>query len=322
MTNLKQVFTLFLIFFFAQLTLAHTLPELQTQITKISDKVIPSIVAISGIKEETIKKKTNGSGIIIRKDGYILTNLHVVDKLKELKVRLKDKREFAIKIIGTDPQTDLAVIKIEASDLALTALADSDKLKAGNLVIAVGNPHGLLGTMSLGTISNLHLSNLGVLEYEDFIQTDAVISSGSSGGALVNLDGEVIGITSAIWSNKGNYQGISFAIPVNMAMKIADQLIANGKVTRGWLGVIAEEPLNSNYKTGVRVGELADNSPAKQAGILRGDIILKFDGQDISNKTQLKNIVALAEVGKTVPIQIKRLGKTQLINVKIGTLPD
>ncbi|HLG30644.1 MAG TPA: trypsin-like peptidase domain-containing protein, partial [Candidatus Brocadiales bacterium] len=224
--------------------------------------------------EGEFKTESLGSGVIVDERGYILTNNHVIEGASELKIKLGDKREFDAKVIGADPQTDVAVIKIESSDhLPAAKLGDSDKIRVGQWAIAIGSPFGLVQTVSAGIISATGRANVGVAQYEDLIQTDAAINPGNSGGPLVNVKGEVIGINTAIFTRTGGYQGIGFAIPINMAKAIMRDLIDKGKVTRGWLGVVIQDLNPALAKSfgvtvteGVLVSDIQSNSPAAEAG--------------------------------------------------------
>lgn len=270
-----------------------------------------------------------GSGVIVDPSGYILTNNHVIKGADEIKVTLLDKREFKGKVIGTDPKTDLAVVKIDAKDLPYIELGDSDKLKVGELVIAIGNPYGLSQTVTMGIVSATGRANVGIADYEDFIQTDAAINPGNSGGALVNVRGELVGINTAIFSTTGGYQGIGFAIPSNMAKVVMEQLIKHKKVIRGWLGVSIQE-LSPDMKKhfglkedrGVLINQIFENSPAEKAGLKEEDIILQYNGKDITDPTQLRNLVASTPPGKDVELKVFRNGKILSIKVTIEELPQ
>jgi serine protease Do len=270
-----------------------------------------------------------GSGVIVDPSGYILTNNHVIRGADEIKVTLFDKREFRGKVIGTDPKTDLAVVKIDAKDLPYIELGDSDKLKVGELVIAIGNPYGLNQTVTMGIVSATGRANVGIADYEDFIQTDAAINPGNSGGALVNARGELVGINTAIFSTTGGYQGIGFAIPSNMAKVVMEQLIKNKKVIRGWLGV-SIQALTPDMKKhfglkedrGVVINQIFENSPAEKAGLKEEDIILQYNGKDITDPTQLRNLVANTPPGKEVELKVFRDGKVFSVKVTIEELPQ
>jgi serine protease Do len=268
-----------------------------------------------------------GTGVIVSDDGYILTNNHVVESADELKVTLSDDRQFDAKVIGTDAQTDLAVVRIEASNLVPAQLGDSDKLKVGQWVLAMGNPFGLTQTVTAGIISATGRANVGIADYEDFIQTDAAINPGNSGGPLVNLDGEVIGINTAIASRNGGYQGIGFAIPSNMARQIMSAIIDEGHVVRGWLGVVIQaltpelaQSFGYDGTDGVLIGDVTRDGPAASAGIESGDIVLKFGDVEIEDFNQLKNRVAATAPGTTVDVLVWRNGERMTIPVEIGEL--
>jgi len=274
------------------------------------------------------KESSLGSGVIVDKDGYILTNNHVIKGADEIKVKLSDKREFKGKIIGTDPKTDLAVIKIDSNHLPIIKLGDSEKLKVGETVIAIGNPFGLNQTVTSGIVSATGRANVGVADYEDFIQTDAAINPGNSGGALVNVKGELVGINTAIFSTSGGYQGIGFAIPSSMAKVVMGNLISKGKVLRGWLGVSIQpvtpdlaKQFDIKDDKGSLVGDVVEEGPAEKAGLQRGDVIIEYDGKDVSDPSSLRNSVAGTPPGKKVTLKIMRDGKSQKVDVTIAELP-
>ncbi|HMK59974.1 MAG TPA: DegQ family serine endoprotease [Dissulfurispiraceae bacterium] len=274
------------------------------------------------------KQASLGSGVIVDRDGYILTNNHVVKDADEIKIRLADKREFKGKVIGTDPKTDLAVVKIEAHRLPILKIGDSDKIKVGETVLAIGTPFGLNQTVTSGIVSAVGRANVGIADYEDFIQTDAAINPGNSGGALVNIHGELIGINTAIFSTSGGYQGIGFAIPSNMAKTVMSSLIKSGKVVRGWLGVSIQpvtpdlaKQFNLKEDAGVLVGDVTEDSPAEKAGIKRGDVITEFNGTQVSDAAALRNTVAAIAPNTSVIVKLLRDGKPVSIKVNIGELP-
>jgi serine protease Do len=274
------------------------------------------------------KQAALGSGVIVDKDGYILTNNHVINDADEIKVKLSDKREFKGKVIGSDPKTDLAVIKIDSNHLPVIKLGDSEKLKVGETVIAIGNPFGLNQTVTSGIVSATGRANVGIADYEDFIQTDAAINPGNSGGALVNVRGELVGINTAIFSTSGGYQGIGFAIPSSMARAVMDNLIKNGKVVRGWLGVSIQPVTPELAKQfeikddkGALVGDVVEDSPAEKAGLQRGDVIVKYDGHEVSDPSDLRNSVAGTAPGKKVTLSVIRDGKEQKVDVVVAELP-
>ncbi|MBI4679814.1 MAG: DegQ family serine endoprotease [Nitrospirae bacterium] len=274
------------------------------------------------------KTASLGSGVIVSSNGYILTNSHVIKDADEIKVLLSDKREFQGKIIGTDPKTEVAVIKIDAQDLPTISWGDSDKLKVGEVVMAIGSPFGLNQTVTMGIVSAVGRANVGIADYEDFIQTDAAINPGNSGGALVNAKGELVGINTAIFSTTGGYQGIGFAIPNNMAKAVMDSLIKTGKVIRGWLGVSIQpltpelaKQFNLEKEYGALVGDVIENSPAEKAGILRGDVIIEYNGKKVNEPYHLRNTVANTPPGETAELKVIRNGKIETIKVMIGELP-
>jgi serine protease Do len=269
-----------------------------------------------------------GSGVIVSQDGYILTNNHVVQGADKLTVLLEKNKKYPAKIVGTDPQTDLAVIKIDGKDLPAATLGDSDGLKIGEWVIAVGNPFQLFHTVTAGIISAQGRSSVGLADYEDFIQTDASINPGNSGGALADLDGKVIGINTAISSPSGGNVGIGFAIPINMAKSVMDNLIAHGKVTRGYLGLVPQDiddnlaaALKLKSTAGALVGDVVPGGPADKGGVQRGDVITELNGKNIKDSVQLRQLVAQAEPGSTVQLTLLRNGKEITASVKLGERP-
>ena len=268
-----------------------------------------------------------GTGVIVDTKGHILTNDHVIGKADEVKVKLNDGRKFDAKIVGKDPRTDLAVIKIDADKLVPASLGTSSNLKIGEWVVAAGSPFGLDYSITAGIVSAKGRSIMGGNQYEDFIQTDAAINPGNSGGPLVNLEGQVIGINTAIFSRSGGYMGIGFAIPSDMARHVMDSLIKDGQVTRGWLGVgiqnLTEDLSDSfNYEgtEGALVGHVDPSGPAKKAGIVQGDIITKIDSKKIADINQLRNSVAAFKPGTKVNMVVWRDGKIVNVQVEIAKL--
>lgn len=268
-----------------------------------------------------------GSGVIVTKDGYILTNNHVVDGADEVKVGLQDGREFTGKVVGKDPKTDVAVLKIDGKDLPFIAMADSDRIEVGDIVLAVGNPFGIGQTVTMGMISATGRATLG-LDYEDFIQTDAAINPGNSGGALVDADGRLIGINTAILSRSGGNQGIGFAIPMNLARDVMESLVADGRVTRGYLGVMIQDVTPSLAKEfklkdqkGALIGDVVPNGPADKAGLKSGDIVLEFNGKAVTGSRQLKLQVARVKPTESVPVKVLRNGSTKTLEVAVKELP-
>ncbi|MDT8338738.1 MAG: Do family serine endopeptidase [Sulfurimonas sp.] len=271
-------------------------------------------------------QKSLGSGVIISEDGYIVTNNHVIDGADEIIVNLAgDKKEYEAKLIGKDEKSDLAVIKIEAKNLNAVTFYDSDKVKVGDIVFALGNPFGVGETITQGIVSATGRSGVGIVEYEDFIQTDASINPGNSGGALINSAGHLIGINSAIISKSGGNVGIGFAIPSNMVTSIAISLIENGKFTRAYLGVtIADvsEDMSSFYDEnyGALITGVEENSPAAKAGLKRGDLIISVNGKKIESASELKNTIGSYAPQKVVKIKILRDKKIDIVNVTLATL--
>ncbi len=269
-----------------------------------------------------------GSGFIISKDGYILTNNHVVGDADKITVKLEDGREFIAKTIGTDSHSDVAVIKIDAQDLPAISLGDSDALDIGEWVVAIGNPFGLSHTLTVGVVSAKGRSNVGLADYENFIQTDAAINPGNSGGPLVDLDGKVIGMNTAIFSRSGGSMGIGFAIPVNMIKAIKDQLIATGEVSRGYLGIVIQdltpdlaESFDLDNQNGIVIAQVSEDSPAQKSGLKQGDVIVGFDGETVEKVGAFRNKIAMKEPGTTHDIKVLRKGKQKTLSVTIGKLP-
>jgi len=268
-----------------------------------------------------------GSGVIVTKDGYILTNNHVVDNADEVKVALTDGRELTAKVIGKDPKTDVAVLKVDTKDLPATELADSDHIEIGDLVLAIGNPFGIGQTVTMGMVSATGRATLG-LDYEDFIQTDAAINPGNSGGALVDIEGRLVGINTAILSRSGGNQGIGFAIPVNLAREVMESLVQYGKVTRGYLGVMIQDltptlakEFNLQDGKGVLIGEVLPDGPAAKSGLKDGDVVIEFNGKPVSDSRRLKLEVARTRPGESVPIKIWRDGAAKTLKVTPRELP-
>jgi serine protease Do len=269
-----------------------------------------------------------GSGVIVSPDGYILTNNHVVQGADTLTVVLADGKRYPAKLVGTDPQSDVAVIKVAATDLPAATLGNSDSVKVGQWVIAVGNPFQLMHTVTAGIISAKGRSDIGLADYEDFIQTDAAINPGNSGGALADLDGNVIGINTAINSPSGGNIGIGFAIPIGMARDVMDALISQGKVVRGYVGLLLQD-LNDNLAKamklkntkGALVGDVVAGGPADKAGVKRGDVIIQMNGQDVANSLQLRNQVAHAKPGTSVDFTLMRDGKQMDVKIVLAERP-
>jgi len=340
------------------------LQQLDEAFVQVADKVTPVVVNISSSKKETaspmgeldpffknppipeffgdeffkrfrrgpgpgregkgFRQQGMGSGVIVSADGYIVTNSHVVKDADEINVNLSDKRSYKAKVVGADPESDIAVIKIDAKDLPTATLGDSSKLRVGEIVLAVGNPFGLNRTVTSGIVSATGRTNMGIIDYEDFIQTDAAINPGNSGGPLVNIRGEVIGINTAIASRSGGYQGIGFAIPSSSVKLIVDELIKDGKVRRGLLGVHIQdlnEPLAKSYgitsTEGALVSQVVSDSSAEKAGIKAGDIIIKFNGEPVKGAAHLKNLVGKEKPGTSATLTIVRDKKPMDVKVNV-----
>lgn len=270
-----------------------------------------------------------GSGVIVGK-GIILTNAHVVEGAKTLEVTAQDGRVLQAELAGSDPQSDLAVLRITSDTSGLRSLefADSDSVRLGEIVLAIGNPFGVGQTVTMGIVSAKGRANLGIVEYEDFIQTDAAINPGNSGGALVNLEGKLVGIPTAILSRTGGYMGVGFAIPSNMARPIMQALLEEGRVSRGYLGVTIQDvdpdlaqALGLEQATGVLISGVSSEGPAAKFGLRRGDVVVRVDGREVRSSGQLRNLIAAAGAGKTVDLEIVRNGKRQTTKVQLGEAP-
>lgn len=274
------------------------------------------------------KSQSLGSGFIISSDGYILTNAHVVNAADEVIVKLWDKREFKAKIIGADRRTDVALVKIEATGLPKVITGDPEKLKVGEWVAAIGSPFGLENTMTAGIVSAKGRA-LPQENFVPFIQTDVAINPGNSGGPLFNLSGEVVGINSQIYSRTGGSVGLSFAIPIDVALDISNQLKTSGKITRGWLGIAIQEltkelaeSFGMKNTNGALVAGVEKNGPADKGGLEAGDVITKFDGKTIVTSGDLPRIVATTKPGKIVPVEVLRKGSPKVLNMGVGEMPS
>jgi serine protease Do len=271
-----------------------------------------------------------GSGVIVSAEGVVLTNNHVVEKADEIEVILSDGSKLKARLVGTDPKSDLAVLRLEGDLKKIQPLSfgDSNKLRLGEVVLAIGNPFGVGQTVTMGIVSALGRANVGIVDYEDFIQTDAAINPGNSGGALVNMRGELVGINTAILSRSGGYQGIGFSIPAAMARPIMDSLLKHGKVIRGWLGVVIQDLSDEMAKAmglpsakGVLVADVQPDSPADVAGVKRGDVILALDGRTMDSVGRLRNVVAAAGSGAKVKLKLVREGKPREVTLALGVVP-
>ncbi len=279
-------------------------------------------------KEYRIPQQGMGTGMLLDKQGHILTNFHVVSDVDEIKVQLADKRTFGATIVGSDQKTDVAILKLKGSvpdDLPTVQLGDSDALEDGNLVMAIGAPFGLTQTVTTGIISAKGRSDVGIADYEDFLQTDAPINPGNSGGPLINMRGEVIGMNSAIETNVGQFSGVGFAIPVNMIKNMLPTLIKGGQITRGMLGVSIQnvtrelaEQFHIAGSKGALISQVNKDSPAEKAGLRVGDVIVRFNGRAVNDTGQLRNFVAATAPGSTASIVAIRNGKEQTFTVTIG----
>ena len=267
-----------------------------------------------------------GSGFIVSDDGYILTNNHVVGGADEIEVKLEDGRTLPASLVGADEKSDVAVIKVEARGLPALKTGDSERLEIGDWVIAVGNPFGLSATLTVGVVSAKGRAEMGITDYEDFIQTDAAINPGNSGGPLLNIQGEVVGINTAIYSRSGGYMGIGFAIPIQMALKIKDQLIAYGEVRRSKMGVLIQkltpevaERLGASER-GALIAEVLPDSPAELAGLKAGDVVLKMGEHALESSADFRNRVALTPPGERVALLVLREGKERVIEVEVEAM--
>jgi serine protease Do len=275
------------------------------------------------------REKALGSGIIVSPEGYILTNNHVVDGATDVRITLSDKREFKARIVGADPKTDVAVLKIDAKNLAPITIGDSSKVQVGDVALAIGNPFGVGQTVTKGIISATGRGGLGIEDYEDFLQTDAPINPGNSGGALINDRGELVGINTAIISHgSGGSQGIGFAVPANLARNVMDQVLKNGHVTRAYLGIYPQDVTPAMAKAfgkkdsqGIVVGDVSVNSPAQKAGIQRGDIILQINDKPVSDSNQLRMSVSMMQPGTELQLKILRNGTERDETVKLAEMP-
>jgi serine protease Do len=272
--------------------------------------------------------KSLGSGFVVSPDGYVITNHHVVKDADEIVVRLQDRRELVAKVVGSDKRSDIALLKIDAAQLPVVKMGSSDKLKVGEWVLAIGSPFGFDHSVTAGIVSAKGRS-LPSDNYVPFIQTDVAINPGNSGGPLFNLDGEVVGVNSQIYSRTGGFMGLSFAIPIDVAMQVVEQLKSQGHVSRGWLGVQIQdvtrelaESFGMKKPQGALVSRVLEKSPAEAAGIQVGDIITEFNGQEVVSSASLPPMVGMTKIGQTSTIKVVRQGGTKELPIKIGALPD
>src|SRR5688572_13469489 len=282
-----------------------------------------------GGEPEEREQRGLGSGVIYSKDGLVLTNNHVIEEADEVTVQTADGTDYDAEVVGTDAKSDVAVLRLKGNvkDLVPIKLGDSTNLRVGDVVLAIGNPFGFSQTVTMGIVSAKGRSETGIVDYADFIQTDAAINPGNSGGALVNMQGELVGINTAIISRSGGYQGIGFAIPSNMASQIAQALVKDGRVVRGWLGIGIQDvdpdlagAMSLPTADGVLVSDVEPGSPADKGGLQRGDVILTVDGKKTNSSTQLRNLIAEAGANKKVDLAILRGGKPQTLPVLLGEL--
>jgi serine protease Do len=281
------------------------------------------------LKPQPQRETSLGSGVIITSDGTILTNNHVIDGATDIKVDLADKRDFTAKLVGTDPQSDIAVLKINATSLPTLPIGDSSKLQVGDVVLAIGDPFGIGETATMGIVSAKGRGGLGIENYENFIQTDAAINPGNSGGAMIDLHGDLVGINTAILTGGGGgNQGIGFAIPIDMARNVMNQIVEHGKVVRGFLGLIPQDvspeiakEFGLNQPTGALVGSVDPDTPAGRAGLKRGDIILKVNGTEVNSANDLRLKISQTAPGTPVDLTVWRDNKSQDVKVRLGELP-
>lgn len=328
--------------------LAEPGADSQVSIADIAEKVTPSVVNISServVKQPQMpfpfffgpqdggerKQQGSGSGVIVAADGIVLTNNHVVEEASDIKVTTSDNREFEAEVVGTDAKSDLAVLRLKGKVEGLRPLVvgDSSRMRLGDVVLAIGNPFGVGQTVTMGIVSATGRADVGIVDYEDFIQTDAAINPGNSGGALVNMRGELIGINTAILSRSGGYQGIGFAIPTKMAQPIMQSLISQGRVSRGFLGVGIQDlspdlaaAMGAPDARGVLLSEVRADSAAAKAGLKQGDIVLKVDGTPVSSSGRLRNLIAAKGGNSKAVLEVWRNGKIQSFEVTLGELED
>jgi serine protease Do len=328
-----------------------TAENLSTAFAEVAESIGPSVVSIATVREvegrasrpgpfddllrrfgdederRPFRQQGQGSGFIISSDGYVLTNNHVIEDADQVTVRLRDDRPYRARIVGRDPQTDIAILRIDARDLQPVRFGSSSELRVGQWVVAAGNPFGLSSSITAGIVSAKGRSGVGVANYEDFIQTDAAINPGNSGGPLVNLRGEVVGINTAIFSRTGGGMGVGFAIPVDMIKSVIESLIDDGRVVRGWLGVYIrdlDEPMSRSFgfegTDGALVNDVPSDGPAAAAGMRAGDIITQFNGRGVTDVDRLRLDVAEIDPGTDVEVEVYRAGARRAFDVRIGEL--
>ncbi len=322
-------------------------------IADVAERVVPSVVNISATKvvdrseqgffpnffpgprgDSSRQARSLGSGVVVSADGVVLTNSHVVEKAKDIRITLSDGTEYDAEVVGSDPKSDVAVLRISTqngrapSGLVPLPLGPSANVRLGEVVLAVGNPFGVGQTVTMGIVSAVGRADVGIVDYEDFIQTDAAINPGNSGGALVNMRGELVGINTAILSRSGGNQGIGFAIPSDMVRPIMNSLLSDGKVDRGWLGVAIQDvdrdlasALGLPVAKGVLIADVGKNSPAAKGGVQRGDVVQKLAGKTVDSSARLRNLVASQGAGKRVELEIWRDGRKRNLRVTLGSLP-
>jgi serine protease Do len=281
-------------------------------------------------REREYRQQGLGSGVVVSPDGHIITNNHVIAGADTINVRFIDGETLPAEVVGADEKTDIAVLRVDADNLASIKIGDSDQLRVGEMVLAIGSPlsPNLAHSVTSGIVSAKGRSNVGLADYEDFIQTDAAINPGNSGGALINLDGELVGINTAIASRSGGYQGIGFAVPSNTASRIMNSLIEHGTVVRGWLGIYIQDidetlaaAMDLERREGALVADVTEGGPAESSGIMQGDIVVSMDGEKIENSTQLRNEVAARQPGSKTTLEILRDGTKKRITVTLAELP-
>ncbi len=271
-----------------------------------------------------------GSGVVVSANGVVVTNHHVVDRAEQITVRLSDGREFSARVVGSDEPTDLAVLQLnDATDLTAMPFGDSDTVRVGEMVMAIGNPFGLSGSVSLGIVSAMGRSQMGITDYDNFIQTDAAVNPGNSGGALVNMDGELVGINTAILSRSGGSQGVGFAIPSSMVQSVVESLQRDGRVVRGWLGIGIQDitpalanALSLSDGAGVLVSEVEPGGPAHAAGLRAGDVVLEVRGEEVHDSQSLRTQVALSRPGDPLALTVLRNGQRMQVEALPGERPN